>query len=125
MKNFGFLFLWVFAGCATSNIQKASRELGKTQNDQTGRFKTKTFYQVRSQLLKAYPELFRGVIDTLFFIEKSKVISWVSDWDTLAVRKAEARYSTTERDVHASRIVSTGHKYLVNTLVMRDLLFER
>lgn len=55
----------------------------------------------------------------------NKAISLISSWDTVSIRNEEKKYSTTPRIVYAARAIVTGYKCRIDTIKMRDLIFER
>lgn len=54
----------------------------------------------------------------------NKSISLISSWDTVSIRNEEKKYSTSPRIVYAARASVTGNKCQIDTIKMRDLIFE-
>ena len=54
----------------------------------------------------------------------TKAISLISTWDTTSVRNEEMKYPNSPRTVYAARGIVIKDKCLIDTMRMKDLIFE-
>lgn len=156
-----FIITCALNGCSPLTIKKVSYLVGKMQDDKIGKFKKRTFYQVRTQLLDKYPTILSHKIDTVYFMEKyeiedaayygtiwtkgdtvnysffaneiklrekkfftNKAISLISYWDTVSIRIEERKYSNSPRIVYVARALIKNNTCQIDTIIMKDLIFE-
>lgn len=54
-----------------------------------------------------------------------KAISLISTWDIITIRNEERKYTNSSIIVYVARANVAGNKYQIDTLKMKDLIFER
>lgn len=63
------------------------------------------------------------VSDKNFFTNKTT--DFISSWDTLGIRNEEILYPNQPKIIYGSRCLFINNRYQINTIILRDLLFDR